>query len=388
MLYQKFIWPALALVGVLAGALTGYLTRMSQQDTDAVNTDGPEQVALTATDSFSIRFFKEALNETKGNVLTAPHSIADALLAIRDIVAGESRNEIEQQHLTGSTLKRYPEPLSFTLLAVDINVPREHTPESIIVLPFSENFPTALSLFNGLLAQGSPDAQVQFATSDMCSTRTKLLGGCVAYHLADWDIPFRASNSRLANFDCSSGAYTSFTQMRSRGAYRTARAADGSWEAVALMQKQRAGNIPLAFIGILPGSSAREFAHSLTPERITEIRQALAAAKPEDTLVELPRQEYGVRPHDLRHFLRQLGIRSVFDSTGADFSPLAQEKIHLSGLIHSCSISLTETHGDDAADPTLEQAARRISFTRPFIWLITDLSSNTPIDFIGLIEEL
>ena len=104
-----------------------------------------------------------------------------------------------------------------------------------------------------------------------------------------------------------------------------AKAEDGAWKAVLLPIK----DTNQALIGILPAGDAREFAAALTPEQLSNIRQALVTAQPEDTLVEFPRLELEVRPYDMRYTLRKLGLNSAFDTERADFSGISDHHLHL-----------------------------------------------------------
>lgn len=384
---QIILLPVLAIAGLLAGGLSSYLR---QADTKTANQETAQQENILQTDSFSLKLFQQVLQEQKGNVMVVPHTISNALLALLDIAAGKTREELEALQLTWSDEARSFEPFRKNLLAVDINLPR--TAENFAVLPlrFSEDLPGAMSFFNATLAQGSPDTNAQFVTSDMVSPRTRLLIGAVAYCNLSSHLPFHAEHSRMDDFDSANGAMPRYHQMRSRGLYSTAIASDGSWQAIALTLIQRAQDkSPLVLIGILPAGSARQFAESLTPERLTNIRGALATATPEDTLVEFPRLALQIRPYDMRYTLRRLGLTSLFDTSTADFSPLTPDKIHLNAVVHASGVTIAENRRKTTTPASeLEQAKNSISFSRPFLWIVADLSTNTPLEYIGLVEEM
>ena len=177
--------------------------------------------------------------------------------------------------------------------------------------------------------------------------------------------------------------------MRSRGQFRTAQAEDGSWKAIALpFRKDTATGSPLVYIGILPADSARTFATELSPELVTSIRKALAESEAQDTLVEMPRQELQILPYDMRDTLRRLGLKALFDPATADFSPITTEKIQLGAALFSATVYLGESREAPRPDESLNYAANVISFSRPYIWMVADLETSTPIEFIGLVEEL
>lgn len=382
---KKIIWPCVAFLGLLGGILgQRYLV---QERTEAVAEAAAPEIKL-ATDAFSVRFFQHCLKEKEtGNILVAPHVISDTLLALQEISGGKTLEELktlqlkEQQILRGSELPRV------SLLGIDFNLPRGNSRSAAMPLPFSEDIPKALALYNGMLATAIGENDYQLVDSKIVNSRTKLIAGCSTTFRQEWEIPFNVANSRSADFDNASGGMPHFRQMRSKGLYRLAKGEN--WKAVALPFKSaHAGAPALVYIGILPSGTARDFASALTPEFLTEIRAALAEAKPQETLVELPRMELQVLPYDMRDSLRKLGLKALFDSNTSDFTPLTPEKIHLGAFIHSCTLSLAESKDAPKADDALDYAPEYISFSRPYIWLIADLATDTPIEFIGLVEEM
>lgn len=381
------MWAVVATLSLVAGGAASYY-RQHQQPEASVETEA--KPVVLSTDAFSLRLFHHALSsKASGNILVAPRTLGRALIALQDIAGGKTLEELQALQLSTESHLRNSEPDSAALLGKDFSLPKGEKAAQVMTLPFSENVPMALGLFNGMLApvMGNPDAQL--ADSNMVTSRTRLLAGCVARFQADWNIPFHSADTRTADFDSASGGMPHFSQMRSRGLYQVAEAADGSWKAVALpMKGTNISRIPLVYIGILPGGSAREFATALTPEKLTEIRRALSTAEPQDTLVELPRLELQVPPYDSRDNLRRLGLKALFDSETADFSGLTPEKIHLGAMVQSLEVLLTESKTQSAPNPELDYAAKCISFNRPFIWLIADLETPTPIEFMGLVEEM
>ncbi len=382
---QNVILPLVAVFGLLAGGL--YSQFSHNKDKEPLP---PGLVPYTipeggiVTDVFSLKLFQQVLQEQKENVLAAPRALSELLYAFTPLAGGHTREEL-------NSLKLYDKPESYQsaaihdyLIAVDINVPRKDEAGRVVSIPFSENTPLALSIFNGALAQSSPSSNAQFATSTMVTPRTRLLAGAVAYGKCTWEIPFLKADTRMAEFDSRSGAMPNHPQMRSRGAYRMAKAEDGAWKAVLLPIK----DTNQALIGILPAGDAREFAAALTPEQLSNIRQALVTAQPEDTLVEFPRLELEVRPYDMRYTLRKLGLNSAFDTERADFSGISDHHLHLGALIHASGIWIIESQAKAQPTRELELARNTISFSRPFIWFIAGLTADTPFEFIGLVEEM
>ncbi len=90
----------------------------------------------------------------------------------------------------------------------------------------------------------------------------------------------------------------------------------------------------------------------------------------------------------MRFSLRRMGLKSMFDSTTADFSTLTEEKIHLGAMLHACQIFIQESKSNQPADEHLDAAKEFISFSRPFIWMLGDLTTESPMEFMGLVEEM
>lgn len=383
------MWALVAILGLAAGVLVSHYNNHQQQP-DAPTPRGQEQDTELKTDAFSLRLFQHALAGSEArNVLVAPHTLARVLTALQELAGGKTLQELQGLQLCSGAEIRSCEPVSAALLGMDYNLPRQEMAGLVMALPFSEDVPMALSLFNGMLASatGRPDAQL--VSSNMVTNRTRLLAGCTIHFKANWEIPFHQADTRTADFDNASGGMPHFRQMRSRGLYRCTSAADGSWKAVALPMKAENGSpIPLYFIAILPAGHARDFAAALTTEQLTEIRRSLASASIQDTLVELPRQELQIQPFDMRDSLRRMGLKALFDSETADFSRLTPEKIHLAALVHAVDVSLTESPGRTIPDTELDYAPHCLSFNRPFVWLVADLATSTPVEFMGLVQEM
>lgn len=379
---------ALAILGLLGGAFGKRYLQQSPQTTNEQQ-EAPTPRAI-ATDAFSIKYFQHSLAEKPaGNTLVAPHTVSELLLSLQEIAAGETLTELQAFHLTPGRAKRATEPARASLLAVDLDIPRNDSSAGVMPLPFAENMPMALSLYNGMLSSTIGSATGQLANSNMVTSRTKLMAGCAVTMQADWELPFNRANSRTADFDSASGGMPHFRQMRNRGLYRSISAEDESWKALAIpLKKETESGASLFYIALLPNGSARDFAMQLTPEQVTDIRKKLAEAQPQDMLVEIPRMELQILPFDMRDTLRRMGLKSLFNAETADFSNLTTEKIHLSAVAHACSIKLVESPVPPQADTSLETAPSTFSITKPHIWLIADLETDTPVEFMSIVEEM
>lgn len=372
---------------MLGAGLGGYFLQKNHS-IEIPHVKETQEQAEVRTDEFSLFLFRHIIAEKqRGNVLVAPHMLTKALLALQDIAAGQTLKELQSLKLATGPWNRPSEPESAALLAMDYNLEKGEKSVGVMPLPFSDNVPMALSLFNGMLAPITGKADAQIADSTMVSNRTRLLAACASHYTPE--LLFFSGNSRVSDFDNASGGMPHFQQMRSRGLYVTVTSDDGSWRAVAIPTiPGHSDKNSFVCIAILPSGTARDFAANLSAELLTSIRKKLATTPPQDTLIEFPRLELQVLPHDMRDSLRRMGLKALFDSETADFTPLTPDKVQLGAFIQSFSVSLKDSTSNGRINNSLEDAANVITFNRPFIWLICDLHTDAPIEFIGLIEEM
>lgn len=168
-------------------------------------------------------------------------------------------------------------------------------------------------------------------------------------------------------------------------------AAGEDWQAVALFYRTdgRPGN-PGCFLAILPQGEARDFAAALTPEKFGSIRRALAAAEPQEICIGLPRFVQLTPVLNLTGTLKSCGIRRLF-SDNADLSGFADEPLAVESVMLRCYIK-TDEQGTSAAAATAALIKQRslapaLTFNRPFIWAITDLTTPAAPYFLGLFEH-
>ena len=342
------------------------------------------------TDAFSLQLFHAMLETDTPNPAIAPLPLTDLLLHLREISAGDTRRELEQLQLSeGADPQNAPLPYG-CIVAVDRDLPAGELRTRLVTrLPFKESVPQSLSVFNGMLCRDSNDPDGQVVDSTVLNAKTQMLAAATANAAPALEHPFHPGDTlREADFFNADGGLPHVDLMRCRAPLRTARAEDGSWEAVALFLKKRQNGTPVALVAILPKGDARAFAKELTPERLSGIRSALAEAAPQDTTLEMPGIIVSTPTRDISGLMRRLGVNALFDAQKADFSPITPQKIKLDALLDRERLFLTDRGSRTTPDSNVDYGERHLTLNKPFIWLLADLSSPMPPHFIGLLENL
>ena len=375
----------LGIIGVMLVVLLGpsIWTRLHPEE------EKSEQAGVV-TDAFSIQLFHAMLDTGTENPAIAPLPLTDMLLHLREISAGDTRRELEQLQLSeGADPQASPLPYG-CLVAVDRNLPTGSLRTPLVTrLPLKENVPQSLSIFNGMLCRDSNDPNGQVADSTVLNSDTQMLAASAANYAPEWERPFQPADTlREADFYNADGGLPHVDLMRSRAPLRSARAEDGSWEAVALPFKKVQGGTPVFLVAIVPAGNAREFAKALTPAMLSNIRAALGAAALQDTTLEMPAINVNIPTRDIAGLMKLMGIQAAFDAQKADFSPITPQKIKVDALLDKERICLSEGGRRATPDANVDYGEKRISLNKPFIWVVCDLSSPMPPHFIGLMENL
>lgn len=390
---------SLCLAGIVIGLSGGLLLPVVQDALTAKPADEllpqptielPEQGVQT--DAFSLRLFHAALQQQKddGTVTVAPFSAKILLGSMAETFrfTGEAEQEIAatQQGIDDRD-SAAPVDIGIYFMA-DYDLPRKADAPQMQVLPFRSDYPTALSAFNGNIADFFELSYVNI--HPFVSRDTRLLAQVLTRYTPPWLRSFHEVDTKKDAFDNGDGAMPQISMMRCFAPFRVAESADGKWKAIALFfaPQQGKGQTPVAFIGILPQGDAREFAEHLTPQLLSEIRTALVKAPYAPYRVELPRLTVAPTPRDLTPVLQAVGMQAPFDARKAPFTTLTQEKIAMNSAVQCMHLELKEASGRTAKDPLLETDTAVFRFDRPFLWVISDLTSATAPYFIGLVENL
>lgn len=150
-----------------------------------------------------------------------------------------------------------------------------------------------------------------------------------------------------------------------------------------------------AFVGLLPddGTTAADFAASLDGEKLARMWAEKTHC---DVEVEMPEftSDYDIKLNDP---LKAMGMTDAFDGNKADFSKMCEggEDFSISQVIHKTHIEV-DRKGTKAAAATAIIAETNdidlgpeeyITLDRPFVYMIVDTESGTPV-FMGVVNTL
>lgn len=157
--------------------------------------------------------------------------------------------------------------------------------------------------------------------------------------------------------------------------------------------KHYSGN-RFAFAAILPNEdiSVSEYINSLDGASLSDM---LSNAKNATVRTSLPKFEfeYGVKLNDV---LKTMGMTDAFDPKSSDFSGISSDNgLYIGKVMHKTYIQVAEKGTRAGVATSVEmlngsaepEEIYEVYLNRPFIYMLIDLQSNTPL-FIGTVMEI
>lgn len=206
---------------------------------------------------------------------------------------------------------------------------------------------------------------------------------------ARWQTPYEDAQVSDATFTREDGAAEKVELMSSReGIYLEGERATGFFRFYE--------GAELAFVGLLPreGVTVSELVGSLDGAGLLALLAPVGGCVV-DASVPKFELEYEA---SLVESLMALGMTDVFDPLAADLSLMAEEALFVSDVRHKTYVSVSETGTRAAAAtsaavdttsaaPSEEPEVRSVVLDRPFVYLIVDYQTMTPL-FAGTVESL
>lgn len=346
----------------------------------------PEATADIKSDTFTLRALQAAIESTEGNILLAPHALAENLRALQQMSQGATKTELEALQL-GTVHQSAAEAAGeVALLFPDSTLQfcADAPLDNAISIPLGGKEGEPILILNSLLNDATGETSTHFITGEHLPEGTRLISFCSLSLHPTWQYPVLSAKEANTDFFNADGSMPRIRTLQSTGHFCHAQAADGTWQAIAIpLQLSPQSAKDECLLLILPKeNSARSFAKNMTAEQLTAIRKAVAEAEATRTCVEFPRISFAPPTQDMQDLLQALGLPSLL-SPQADLSALATDKpLFLNAALQKCRIPLVENGADAPQD------APELRFDKPFIWIIGSLSSPAPPYAIGIVENL
>ena len=349
----------------------------------------PEQAPSTAelkSNAFALRALHAALECTEGNVLLAPHALAENLRNLQQISRGATQAELNtlplgtEQQTAAEAAGEVAVLFSDSAMAIHNTAPLDST----IPVPLGGKAGEPIQLLNSILNEATSEVHTHFISSEHLQADARLISFCALSLRPTWKQPVLAAKTENADFFNATGGMPQIRTVQTKGAFCLAKAPDDAWQAIAIpLQLSSASAKDECLLLIAPREhSARQFAKKLTQEQLTDIQKAVANAEPTSVCVEFPRLSFAPPTQDLLPLLQALGLKNTL-SPQADLSGLAADKpLFLNAALQKCRIPLIENKPDTPQD------LPDVRFDKPFIWMIGSLRSPAPPYAMGIVENL
>ncbi len=345
-----------------------------------------EEEPAIQSDVFTLRLLQAAMDCTEGNILLAPHALAENLRALQHMSQGATQAELVAQQLN-TAQQSAPEDAGEAAILFHDNTLQysDKTPaDNAIPVPLGAKAGEPILILNRILAEVTGDTQAHFINSEHLPAGSRLISFCALSLHPTWKNPVRSYKEALADFFNADGSMPQIRTVQSSGLFYHAKAQDDTWQAIAMpLQLSPKSAKDECLLLIMPQEhSARRFAQQLSPELLNTIRQALAEAAPASLCVEFPRLSFTPPTQDLQPILRALGLKTLL-SPDANLRGLSNDKpLFLNAVLQKCRIPLVENRPEPPQDLPDQR------FDKPFIWMIGSLRSSAPPYAIGIVENL
>ena len=344
------------------------------------------------SDAFALQAFQHLLKEQKGNVVFSPAGLEGALQLLQQGAHGKVAEELAALPMGkgegGSAMQVCVANALF--VAEDLKLKPGVKVDEVIRAPFATDQEKSKTLINEWADKNTHGMIPKLDVG--IDEETRLVAATAIALEEKWLAPFFPHKNSERNFHLSDGSTKKVCMMSKNGYFSYAE--DEDWAAVALFYTTdgRPGT-PGCFIGILPKGDARDFAAG--PEKMSAIRGQLDASKNQMVEVNLPKFETSTPTYSLKSVLQACGVHTAF-LPGADFSGFADEDLVLEEGRQKCFVKVDEEGTKAAAvtgfgyglgAPGPSPVPKVISFDRPFLWVIGDLTTPAAPWFMGQCEE-
>lgn len=349
-----------------------------------------EERAAVRGDALALDLFRELVAERSGNMIFSPRSLEAVLGLLEQGAQGDALELLKG--LPGGDLKvasaMKVQSADALFVAEDLKLRRAF--DDVRPVPFATNPAEAVSLINAWCAEQTRQLIPSLVDASSVTKSTRMVAANAIYLEERWLHPFPAEQTAPLVFTLSDGSSVRVPMMNTTASFAYAQGDD--WAAVALPYREQQPGEPGCMVAVLPRGPLADFVDGLSPEKWEGIRAALAAAPLREVSVVMPTFELCTPVQSLRAAMERRGMSLLFD--GADWSGFTAEPLVLSDVLQRCYVKVDE-QGTKAAAVTgammnrmsIGPRPQTIWFNRPFMWVITDLTSPAAPYFMGVVER-
>ena len=363
---------------------------------------GEESAPTTAVTDFAVRLFKESMEEGK-NTLVSPLSVLYALSMTANGAEGNTLAQIEAAlgetvgplngwlgsydageglHLANGIW--YKDDPNLTVERSFLQTNADYYGAGIYRAPFDE---TTLKDINCFVEENTA-GMVKDILDKIPEDAVMYLVNALAFD-SKWETVYRENQVYENVFTTEDGTAQETELMYSQeGKYLEDDLATG-------FIKYYAGR-KYAFAALLPkeGVTVSDYIQSLTGEQLQNLMEN---ARQVTVDAAIPKFET-VFDAEMSDILKAMGMTDAFDSSLADFTRMATHtagNVYISRVLHKTFISVAEqgtkagaaTVIEAVAEGAIEQDIKRVTLDRPFVYMILDCETGTPI-FMGTLMDM
>ena len=363
---------------------------------------------MNANKSFVMSFIKESVDDDE-NILISPYSVELALRMLMDGASGKTKEELMsvlgERVVSDVTSEKVLVSNGLFIKDVYENGIRSEFKNNILsnyggeVLVDSFKTPDVINNWakertNGMIPEIMESVNPEFVLG---------IANALALDL-EWYMPFSCESTRKGLFTRRDGSQYNVSMMHDNYDTEAYGYFDNKQEIGIVIPYNEVDGKEYEYIGILPNEDIKEYIDSFDLKRLLKTKKS--ASSDVQVFLSMPKFSYDYTLIDFKNILENMGLHKMFSESEAEFYNIISkdslvrnnlDNLYVGEGIHKTHINLNEK-GTKAAAVTFfglfgnsalgenKYKSVYITFDRPFIYLIREVSSNE-ILFFGIVNE-
>ncbi len=347
------------------------------------------------SNELAIKSLHHLIDSKEPNIVFSPlatEMLLSQIAPLSDETLSTHLNELLKQK-NESQLSAGNMPSGLVTFFADSSMPliANPTTQQLFRAPFSRDRMQALVDVNNFIRIDTQGAILQALSTNEILAGTKLLAVSALNFHYDWVHPMQEMvEDKLSFYDTNSPFSYKVNSIRTIATLRYIRDAD--YDAVALFYQSnlRESDTPTCLILVMPKIlNIRDFSRELTADKLSSIRQSLAEAVPTEIELRMPSFSLQVFPISQKPLFKSLGCDALF-TLNKSMPFLTAEDCVLENIWQVYSFSVVaKPLGEKSVTmvDNREEHSNQLIIDRPFLWMVGDLTTDTPPQLMGLIEK-